>query len=95
MNKTGYFTFHEKCSLCMHLLCGIARVLISTAEKINEKDMEDLPAEEKEAMENGFAKISDMVEYSGISHRSFNRYLKEFEDLFNVSNGLVTRKTMA
>ena len=53
MNKTEHFTFHETCSLCLHLLVGIAAALLEAAEKISDREDEVYLAEaEKEGAEN-------------------------------------------
>ncbi len=45
--------------------------------------------------EKGFAKITEMAEYVGLSEKSIRRYLREFKDAFELDRGIVTRRTEA
>jgi len=42
--------------------------------------------------ENGFTRVSDLAEYTGLDEKTIRRYLGEFEDAYDNDRGIVTRK---
>ena len=42
--------------------------------------------------ENGFTRVSDIAEYTGLDEKTIRRYLGEFDDAYDNDRGIVTRK---
>jgi len=42
--------------------------------------------------ENGFTRVSDLAEYTGLDEKTIRRYLGEFDDAYDNDRGIVTRK---